>query len=172
MKAIYLSIFGLFFFCCCNVKKIQSIQSEIVSDTTFVTVQTIKSKENELMTSLDLIKKLISEESKISIDTLKYQFSVKDIGTEGNEGTAYYVNNELRKIKFDIYTSMWKISIQYLFIMEQIYVCEDTYNTFENKHIKNIVYVTNLNGVPLMNVDSSRVNVFQQIKDVVPFKLH
>ena len=103
------------------------------------------------MTSLDLIKKLISEESKISIDTLKYQFSVKDIGTEGNEGTAYYVNNELRKIKFDIYTSMWKISIQYLFIMEQIYVCEDTYNTFENKHIKNIVYVTNLNGVPLMN---------------------
>jgi hypothetical protein len=56
--------------------------------------------------------------------------------------------------------------------MEQIYVCEDTYNTFENKHIKNIVYVTNLNGVPLMNVDSSRVNVFQQIKDVVPFKLH
>ena len=115
MKAIYLSIFGLFFFCCCNVKKIQSIQSEIVSDTTFVTVQTIKSKENELMTSLDLIKKLISEESKISIDTLKYQFSVKDIGTEGNEGTAYYVNNELRKIKFDIYTSMWKISIQYLF---------------------------------------------------------
>ena len=48
MKAIYLSIFGLFFFCCCNVKKIQSIQSEIVSDTTFVTVQTIKSKENEL----------------------------------------------------------------------------------------------------------------------------
>ena len=122
MKAIYLSIFGLFFFCCCNVKKIQSIQSEIVSDTTFVTVQTIKSKENELMTSLDSIKKLISEESKISIDTLKYQFSIKDIGTEGNEGTAYYVNNELRKIKFDIYASMWKISIQYLFIMEQIYV--------------------------------------------------
>lgn len=73
---------------------------------------------------------------------------------------------------FDIYTSMWKIHLLYLLNKNSIQVTEETFNIYENiKRIKQLSYLINLDGVPLGKVDSSRVDVFQDIKDVVPFEL-
>lgn len=155
----------------CTRNKTESNQPKIVSDSAFTNISYERKASLEFV-YLDSIKHLILEESKTSKDTLKYQFSIEDIGTEGNEGTAYYVNSELKKVKFEIYTSMWKIDLLYLFNKENIQVTEETFNTYENiKQVKKLSYLINIDGVPLGKVYSSRVDVFQQIREKVPFTL-
>lgn len=106
-------------------------------------------------------------------DTIKYQFSLEDVGTEGNEGVAYYCNDSVRKVEINIYTSMWKIYLLYLFEKTDINVIEQTYNIYENAQlVKSYSYTMDLNGVPLEKVDFNRVDVFQEFKEVVPFVLN
>jgi hypothetical protein len=110
-------------------------------------------------------------------DTIKYQFSLEDVGTEGNEGTAFYWNDSIRKIRIDIYTSMWKYKLLYLFYKTYIRVSEHTYNIGNVYYgedielIKTLFYSVNLNGVPLEKVDNKRVDIFQELKRAVPFEL-
>lgn len=161
----------LFLIYSCTGNKVQPNQAKIVSDST-ITSKLYESKDNVEDGNLDSIKQVILKESKISKDTLRYHFSIEDIGTEGNEGTAYYVNNQLRKVEFDIYTSMWKIRLLYLLNKDDIKVIEETFNIHENiKQVRKLSYLINLEGVPIEKVDSNRVDVFQYIKDIIPFKL-
>lgn len=171
MKTNYLLTGGVFFLICsCNWNKSESSRTDVATDSTF-TNDVVESQENEENENLDSIKQVILK-IKSSGDTLKYQFSIEDVGTEGNEGTAYYIDNKLQKVDFDIYTSMWKIHLLYLLNKNNIQVTEETFNIYENiKRVKQLSYLINLDGVPLGKVDSSRVDIFQDIKDAVPFEL-
>lgn len=106
------------------------------------------------------------------LDTIKYQFSLEDVGTEGNEGSAYYLNDSIKKIEFNIYTSMWMYHLLYLFDKTYIKVTEQTYNIYEDiKLVKDFSYTMDLNGVPLKKLDSDRIDIFGEFKQVVPFVL-
>lgn len=172
MKPNYLIIGALLFLIySCTDNKLKSNRIVVVSDTTF-TNKLYKRMDNTERGNLDSIQQVISKGNKTLEGTLKYIFSIEDVGTEGNEGTAYYTNNKLQKIEFDIYTSMWKIHLQYIFNRNDVQVTEATFNIFENlKLVKKLSYRINLDGVPLVKVDSSRVDVFKEIKDAVPFTL-
>lgn len=172
MKANYMLIcILLFLILSCTERKTASKQTKVVTDTIFSN-EIVEIKENSKNKNLDSIKQVLSKKGKTSIDTLKYHFTIEDVGTEGNEGTAYYIENELQMVEFDIYTSMWKIHLQYFFNKNKIQITEETYNIYENtKLIKKISYKTNLEGVPLEKTDSNRVDVFQKIRSTIPFDL-
>lgn len=126
----------LFLICSCGRNTPQSNQTERATDSIF-TSDVVKSQGNLESENIDSIKKEILRKNKILGDTLKYQFSIENIGTEGNEGTAYYINNKLQKVKFDIYTSMWKIHLLYIFNRNAVQVTEETFNIYENiKRVK------------------------------------
>lgn len=173
MRIDYLLIFILLFFICsCTNRKTGSENNKLATDSTFADIIVVN-KANEISKNLDSIKQVILSENNSSADAIKYKFSIADIGTESNEGTAYYNKNKLHKIEFDIFTSMWKIHLQYIFYQKYIKVTEETFNVYENvKQVKEISYKINLEGVPIEQVDSTKVDVFQKIKEVVPFKLN
>lgn len=96
MKTSYLLTGGMFFLICsCTWNKSESSRTDVATDTT-VANDVVESQENEENKNLDSIKQVILK-NKSSGDTLKYQFSIEDVGTEGNEGTAYYIDNKLKK---------------------------------------------------------------------------
>lgn len=177
---VYILI-GLFaLFCSCSKQRTKESNNTEVCDTNFASNQTICQKEVVII-NIDSIKKeiLVSKEKlKLSSsDTVKYLFSLEDVGTEGNEGIAYYLNDSVQKIKIDIYTSMWKYDLLYLFDKTYIKVTERTYNIV-NVHsgggielIKTLSYRMDNNGVPFEKTDSNRIDIFQKFKQVVPFVL-
>lgn len=169
-KTFLFIVFSILLNYSCTTHKSESDQT-MVSDT-IITCNHIENQKNVVYINLDSIKKEILKLNISVQDTLKYQFSLEDVGTEGNEGIAYYINDRLQKIEMDIYTSMWKIHLLYLFNRGKIKVTEETFNIYENVElIKNKSYLININGIPLESVDSSRVDIFQELKSVIPFTL-
>jgi hypothetical protein len=128
--------------------------------------------EQKLSIDLDSIRDEIIQ-NKLNInDTIKYKFSIEGVGTEGNEGIAYYFAGNLHKVNFDIYTSFWTIHLIYLFEKDKIFVVEETIAIHEkSEQVKKISYFINEQGVPFQDVDSNRVDVFQEIKKSIPFYL-
>jgi len=179
MKAYFLiSLFTLF--CSCSNQRTKETHNIVVCDTIHASKQIISQKE-VVNINLDSIKQkiLVSKEKlKLSYsDTVKYQFSLEDVGTEGNEGIAYYLNDSVQKIKIDIYTSMWKYNLLYLFDKTYIKVTERKYN-IANAHsignselIKTLSYRIDKKGVAYEKPDSNRIDIFQELKQVVPFVL-
>lgn len=171
---VLISLFALF--CSCSGQKSNENNNIMVYDTVDVSSQNISQVRKKTNVDLDSIKQEIfisKKQLKLSIsDTVKYQFSLEDVGTEGNEGIAYYYNDSVRKAEINIYTSMWKIYLLYLFEKTDIKVIEQTYNIYENiQLVKEYSYTMDLNGVPLKKIDFNRVDVFQEFKEVVPFVL-
>jgi hypothetical protein len=165
-------LIGLFaLFCSCLRQEAKESKNIVARDTTFENKQTISQKE-VVNINLDSIKKKILVSNASSLDTVKYQFSLEDVGTEGNEGTAYYLNDSIQKVEINIYTSMWKIYVLYLFDNTNIKVTERTYNIYDNiELIKSFSYTMDFNGIPLEKVDSDRIDIFQELKNAVPFEL-
>jgi|LakMenEpi03Aug12_release.lakeMendotaPanAssembly.Ray.scaffolds.fasta_scaffold730890_2 hypothetical protein len=120
--------------------------------------------------------KLQSKDKLTSLDTLKYKFYLEDVGTEGNEGIAYYLDNRLKKANIEIYTSMWKYVIQYIFYETKIDVIESTYNISNGvinnlEMIKKITYIIDLSGKIEGDTIKDRIDIFEEFKLVVPFEL-
>lgn len=169
---VYYGLIGLFvLLCSCSGQKTKGKENIVVYDTIFESKQTIRPKET-VNINLDSIKKKILVSRVSSMDTIKHQFSLEDIGTEGNEGTAYYLNDSVRKAEINIYTSMWKIYLLYLFDNTRIKVTESTYNIYDSVElIKKFSYTIDFNGVLLEKVDTTRVDIFQEFRSAVPFTL-
>ncbi|HAR39421.1 MAG TPA: hypothetical protein DCS09_13075 [Porphyromonadaceae bacterium] len=169
-KTFLFIVFSILLFYSCITHKSESNQNMEID--TNITYNHIENQKNAVYKNLDSIKKEILKLNISALDTIKYQFSLEDVGTEGNEGIAYYINDRLQKIEMDIYTSMWKIHLLYLFNRGEIKVTEETFNIYENVElIKRKSYLINLNGIPLERVDSNRVDIFQELKSVIPFTL-
>ena len=177
---VYILI-GLFsLLCSCSKQRTKESNNIEVCDTNFASNQTTSQKE-VITINIDSIKrKILVSKEKLKLspsDTVKYKFSLEDVGTEGNEGIAYYLNDSVQKIKIDIYTSMWKYDLLYLFDKENIKVTERTFN-IANVHsgrgielIKTLSYRMDKNGVHFEKIDSNRIDIFQKFKKVVPFVL-
>jgi len=177
---LYLAI-GLILLYSCSRHKTENNTEVEVNDTIVPIIDTIFSniqdnynnKKTTIYNNLDSIRNEIIKENFNRKDTIKYKFSLEDVGTEGNEGIAYYINNKLNKMEIDIFTSMWKINIQYIFLREKIKVSEETFNIYEKTEIvKKISYFVDFNGIPLEKIDSQRINIFQEVKSTVPFFLN
>jgi hypothetical protein len=129
---------------------------------------------------IDSIRKSIIEANKklTNSDTLKYSFNIEDVGTEGNEGVAYYYKNDLVKIIFEIYTSMGKIRLSYKFNQANVFVKEENFSKSNEEDYKNLVltkaisYMVDRNGLPLQKVDPDRINIYQELIDNIPFSLN
>jgi hypothetical protein len=146
-----------------------------VVDSNMVIENKIQKNHIEKNTNLDSVKKGIQliREKLNPTDTTKYKFQLEDVGTEGNEGFAYYINDSLKKVECDIYTSMWRYHIQYYIINNRIDVIERTYNITYNKSkkVKEITYTIDLKGKLIGDADKERIDIFQEFKKAVPFEL-
>lgn len=172
MKAYYILIGVCILLCSCSRQKTKQRTDIVIHDTVVKSKQILDQKDN-VNVNIDSIKNKILLLRTSFSDTVKYQFSLEDVGTEGNEGIAYYLNDRLQKIEMNIYTSMWKIYLVYLFNNTNIKVEERTYNIYENniKLVKENYYAMNLDGIPLEKVDTTRVDIFQELKKAIPFIL-
>ena len=174
MKAYYVLI-GLFaLFCSCSGQETKE-KNIVAYDTAFDSKKTTSQKE-VVNINLDSIKKKIIVSKTSSSDTIKYQFSLEDVGTEGNEGIAYYLNGSVRKAEIEIYTSMWRYHIQYYFSEKKIKVIENTYNisnasSNKTESIKQTDYTIDYTGKLIGNADKERLDIFKEFKRVVPFEL-
>jgi len=179
MKVYILIGLFAFLYSCSNLRTKEG-KNIVLCDTNFACNQTISQKEI-VNVNLDSIRqKILASKEKMKLsssDTVKYQFTLEDVVTEGNEGIAYYLNDSVQKIKIEVYTSMWKYSLLYLFNKEYIKVTERTYN-ITNMHlgkgivlIKTLSYRIDKNGTLLEKTDSNRIGIFHEVKQVVPFVL-
>lgn len=170
MRVYYLLIVIFVLFYSCYKQKKETNKNIVVYDTTVIDRQ-VENQKKIVYADLDSLKDKIIE-AKVLSDTIKYQFSLEDVGTEGNEGTAYYSNNRLQKVKVNIYTSMWETSLLYVFNNGNIIVTERIYNFHEKKKlVKNFSYKVDFNGIPLETVQSDRTDIFQELKKAIPFNL-
>lgn len=175
---ILFSLFVLFTSCSKYVTK-ENDRNITVCDTIIAGNQNIAYIQLKSYVDLDSIKNeilVLKENSHIS-DSVKYKFSLEDVGSEGNEGIAYYLNDTVQKIEIDIFTSMWKIHLLYLFDKKYVRVTECTYNIVkaysggDPELIKTLSYITDRTGVPINKTDNDRVNIFQELESTVPFTL-
>ena len=180
MKVHFFICFLVFFSSCS--RQIIKDNNNIVCDTILVN----NSKSNQLLNKITIInldsikQEILKSKEKLSLsvlDTVKYIFSLEDVGTEGNEGIAYYLNDSVQKIEINIYTSMWKIYLLYVFDNAHIQVTEKIYNIVNEEFnndiglVKDFYYLINMEGVPIEKVDSDRIDIFQELKQAVPFSL-
>ena len=179
MKVYILIGLFAFLYSCSNLRTKEG-KNIVLCDTNFACNQTISQKEI-VNVNLDSIRqKILASKEKMKLsssDTVKYQFTLEDVGTEGNEGIAYYLNDSVQKIKIEVYTSMWKYNLLYLFDKTYIKVTERKYN-IANAHsignselIKTLSYRIDKKGVAYEKPDSNRIDIFQELKQVVPFVL-
>lgn len=166
-------IAGLFVlvFYSCSKHELQADKDTVMSEPSIADRQVGRQKE-VVCINADSIKNVLLRVNGVPQDTWEYQFSLEDIGTEGNEGVAYYIDGGLRKIEIDIYASMWRTQLLYIFNRTNIEVTEEVFNTYKNMElVRNSSYLIDLNGIPIGRADSSRVDMFQKLKSAVPFTL-
>jgi hypothetical protein len=185
MKINIYICFVLLFYSCSSINSKKESNVIIYKDSTEVAKHNTNNLSDKeiLNINLDSIKKVIlnnNKKSQLSLgDTLKYQFSLEDIGTEGNEGIALYVRWKLQKIKIIIYTKMTQIHLIYEFdrskikVLGQIYAYrEDNIDISSKKDIiEKFTYYIDMNGLPIDKIKPNRVDIFCEIKKVVPFEL-
>ena len=162
--------------CCCREINLKSATQFTDSNQNSENNSQIHSPKENQNTYLDSVKKELLILSFNSSDTLKYKFHLEDIGTEGNEGIAYYLNGSLIKVQIEVYTSMWRYHIQYNINQKFIEVVETTYNisiehSDNDKKINEINYKIDSNGKSLDPGNKERIDIFQKFKDRVPFEL-
>lgn len=178
LKCLYIRLI-LLLYCCSgiNVKNEKSTTEFTDSNQISVSNNGVGSQKGNQNTYLDSIKKELLILRKKTWDTLKYKFYLENIGTEGNEGVAYYLNDSLIKVQIEVYTSMWRYCINYTINPKMIEVIETTYNisrvnSDKDELINNIKYTIDFNGKLLGKTDKERIDIFQQFKEVVPFELN
>lgn len=179
MKIFNIICSAIIVYSCTNPIAKKDSNNLSVNDTNVVIIKQNQKTYIEENINLDSIKnkiKLSNKKLKVA-DTIKYVFQLEDVGTEGNEGVAYYLNNSLKKIELNVYTSMWRYQIQYYFSGNKINVIEITYNIFNStshkpEKVKEISYTIDFNGKLIGNGDKERIDVFQEFKKAVPFELN
>lgn len=169
----------------CSDSNTKIIQKDISRDTAIISTKKDSIENNDRPeVNLDSVKKEIliyRDKQRLSkLDTLKYKFTFDDVGTEGNEGNAYYLNGELIKFDIVIYTGMNQIFLSYKFDASTIKVSERTY-AYKSMNadirskkdlIEKSIYDIDTLGKPLDNkTERHRNDVFDIIKNNVPFKL-
>lgn len=169
---VFICLFVLFF-SCSGGKKENNMIPRGTFDTNGKNKSQIIKKSNVYFDSI--IQGIIGSNKKAGLsitDTIKYQFTLEDVGTEGNEGIAYYYKDSVRKVEINIYTSMWKTYLLYIFENKLIKVTERTFNTYEDiQLVRDYSYTMDFNGNILEKVNSDRVDVYKDLKKVVPFIL-
>jgi hypothetical protein len=156
----------------------------MVSDTVYVIKQDISLISPKTDVNLDSIRQEILLSMKrlglTESDTLKYQCDIYDISSQGAEVNAYYLQGKIVLSQINIYGEMGQTKIVYEFADNQIKVTEKDYQyevefmlvtDKDIKLIKDFSYTMNMEGIPLEKVDSNRVDVFQEFRQVVPFIL-
>lgn len=119
--------------------------------------------------------------SSIPKDTL-ITYNINKISTEGAEAKVNYKNGRIIKSVTNIYAETWQASIYYKFLKDKIEVIESKYlyNT-EIKNVKSlddmqldykITYFIDFNGNLLEKKNIKRLDIFNEFKEVVPFKLN
>lgn len=119
--------------------------------------------------------------SSISKDTL-ITYNINKISTEGAEAKVNYKNGRIIKSVTNIYAGTWQASIYYKFLKDKIEVIESKYlyNT-EIENVKSlddmrldykITYFIDFNGNLLEKKNINRLDIFNEFKEVVPFKLN
>lgn len=182
MKQFLISLILIFNIMGCVDRNKVNNRSVSVKDTSIIKNARVIEKEQQIVDSIK--KEIIKSKVKLHLsvlDTVQYKFILEDVGTEGTEGIAYYLNDSLRKIRFKIYTSMGQIHLNYVFNESNIDVIEER---FSNKSdiatvqygkdlelTKTLSYRVDNKGMPVKKVDSDRVDVFQELKKNVPFEL-
>nr|WP_320058454.1 hypothetical protein [uncultured Bacteroides sp.] len=123
----------------------------------------------------NLSNKVIAKDTIISYD-------LENISSEGAEALVQYKNRKIVNSSITIYGGMGQSKITYKFLDAYIHVEEKDfiYNTaIENinsekdmKLQKEISYVIDLQGTPQSKVDSERIDIFKEFKEIIPFKLY
>jgi len=160
----------MFLLSCCNTK-VNSQYATISQDTVMY--------DNTKVHSYDAI---ISQDTVITIsqDTVIVIYNIENISSQGAEAIFHYIQGKVSLCEVNIYGEMGKGELIYEFYDNHIKVIEKDYNyevpfmEVTNKDIqlvKNFSYTMDLNGIPLEKVDSNRIDIFQKIKDVIPFVL-
>jgi len=119
--------------------------------------------------------------SSIPKDTL-ITYNINKISTEGAEAKVNYKNGRIIKSVTNIYAGTWQVSIYYKFLKDKIEVIESKflYNT-EIENVKSlddmqldykITYFIDFNGNLLEKKNINRLDIFNEFKEVVPFKLN
>jgi hypothetical protein len=117
---------------------------------------------------------------KINIKDTIITYDLEDISSEGAEVVAHYIQNKIMLCKISIYGSMGRAELVYKFSNNQIKVTEKDYQYAvpmmevtekDIELVKDFSYIMDLNGIPIDKVDSSRIDIFQEVKQIVPFVL-
>lgn len=169
MKKIIINLIGILLLSCGNTN-IHSqnvvIQDTVMYDNTNTYSQNVVISQDTVIT--------ISQNTTIII------YSIENISSEGAEAIIRYVQGRISLCKINIYGEMGRANLIYKFSKNMIKVTEKDYNyevpfmqvtDKDIKLIKNFSYKMDLNGVLLEKVDSDRIDIFQELKDAVPFVL-
>jgi hypothetical protein len=178
MKLFSIFCILVFAYSCSNPIANKKGNNFSVIDSNHVVKNDVSKNQYEEKNYLDSIKNEVRKIKKklTKADTIKYKFQLEDVGTEGNEGIAYYVGDSLKKIELDVYTSMWKYQIQYFLLKTNIDVIEKTYNISNESSskiglVKEITYSIDMNGKPIGNEGKERIDIFREFKKSVPFEI-
>lgn len=121
----------------------------------------------------------ISKENIEKKDTV-ITYDLEDISSEGTEVVARYVKNKITFCEISICGETGQAKLVYEFSNNQIKVTEKDYNyqvpfvevtEKDIKLVKDFSYTMDLNGVPIGKADSDRIDIFQEIKQNIPFIL-
>ena len=110
---------------------------------------------SEKPTRLDSIREAILTLNGGQKDSITYEFKLdKEMGTEGNDGTAFYEKGVLKKVILIIYNKSEQCNASYTYLTEnKIKVCEK--NCF---YVKSIDDIKNVKGNPSTKEYCSYVN--------------
>jgi hypothetical protein len=108
-------------------------------------------------------------------------YDIEGISSEGAAAKTKYEKGKIQESTINIYGETGQARINYIFSSNQIDVKEQVFSyktELENVNSKEdmilekeLFYSMDLNGVPLGKVDKDRIDIFQEFKEVVPFKL-
>lgn len=137
---------------------------------------------NELKTAKQQNSDVVQQtnETIVEKDTI-IVYDIDNISSEGTEAVVKYHNGKIQESTISIYGETGQAKIIYLFSTDSIYVMEKEYAYNEDlkkvssekdmKIKKEINYIIDWNGQLIGNSGKDRLDVFQEFKKVVPFKL-
>ncbi len=155
------------FFYSCNYNKDKSLNKEVIEKSDKKTNVLIK--KNELKSNEnDSLIKYILENSVVSNDTIKYNFIIGDIASDGDEGIAYYYKFVLKKIEFSIQSSNRVNKQLYVINDEKFVLFNDSLFLFNDDYSK-LNFEENV--ILSDNFEKNRLFFGEILKRKIPFKL-
>ena len=108
-------------------------------------------------------------------------YDIDNISSQGAEAIVHYNQSKITLCEINIYGEMGRVNLIFEFSNNQIKVTEKDYQ-YETefmlvaekdiKLVKDFSYTMNLDGIPLEEVSSERVDIFQEFKQIVSFVLN